>query len=121
MKKRQLTIRHLRVANWLKGNANFFPANKEGLLGGVILATTSRLLYDTVCLVKQAAHPNIPLDTVGNRCLIDPKSKSVPIILITTIVATSGSGVHCWPMVILMWITIKMERLVFSKYHQLKI
>ena len=77
-----------------------FSSYKEGFVGKVIVGSKQeplcihgsstitvsgamkRPMHVATCLVEQAAHSNLPCGIIVNRCLVHPKVKSVPLILV---------------------------------------
>ena len=54
------------------------PGNSTITVPGAV----KRPLHGATCLVEQAAHSNLPFGIIVNRCLVHPKAKSVPVILV---------------------------------------
>ena len=55
-----------------------------GNLAITVLGWTNKIPPNTICLVEQAQHHNMPLGIVINRCVATTKARSVPVILINT-------------------------------------
>ena len=49
-----------------------------------VLGHTTKTHQKAVCLVEQAEHHNLPQGIVVNRCVAKVKSRSMPVILIST-------------------------------------
>ena len=49
-----------------------------------VLGQTNKIPPNTICLVEQAQHHNLPLAIVINRCVATTKARSVPVILVNT-------------------------------------
>ena len=41
-----------------------------------------KTLHSATCLVEQTAHSNLPFGIIVNRCLVHPRAKWVPVILV---------------------------------------
>ena len=60
------------------------PVCVPGNLAITVPGQTNKMPPNTICLIEQAQHPNLPLGIVINRCAATTKARSVPVILVNT-------------------------------------
>ena len=85
LKKDQLNFRRKdgaigQVTIGSKQNPDCVPGNLAITVPGWI----NKIPPNTICLVEQAQHHNLPLGIVINRCVATTKARSVPVILVNT-------------------------------------